>query len=162
MTPHLLDTNILSELKRPRPSPHVTAFVNASPLADLYISAVTLAEIRFGIKSSSEPSRRAELKQWLASTIRPMFQNRVLAITEDVMLRWRHLVENGRKTGRDRDGTRYGSGHAQYARLCRHRHAALQSMGRTRVNRSMRKAMRVCIPKRRVRARRRAGQALRQ
>ena len=100
MTPHLLDTNILSELKRPKPSRRVTAFVNASPLTNLYISAVTLAEIRFGIESSPDPGGHVEPEQWLANTIRPMFQNRVLEVTEDVMLRWRHLVEDGRKTGR--------------------------------------------------------------
>jgi predicted nucleic acid-binding protein len=56
----LLDTNVLSELRRPRPEPAVVAFVSARPLRQLYISAVTLAEIRFGIELVSEPNRRAE------------------------------------------------------------------------------------------------------
>ncbi len=45
----LLDTNILSELRRVKPEPKVLAFVAAHPLYELYISAVTLAELRFGI-----------------------------------------------------------------------------------------------------------------
>ncbi len=45
----LLDTNILSELRRVKPEPKVLAFVAARPLDELYISAVTWPELRFGI-----------------------------------------------------------------------------------------------------------------
>jgi hypothetical protein len=95
----LLDTNVLSELRRPRPEPAVVAFVSARPLGQLYISAVTLAEIRFGIELVSEPNRRAELNDWLTHRVRPMFHQRVLQVTEDIMLKWRLLVEEGRKAG---------------------------------------------------------------
>jgi toxin FitB len=95
----LLDTNILSELRRPKPEQRVVAFVAGCPLDQLYISAVTLAEIRFGIELVGEPSRRAALNNWLTNNVRPMFGERVLQITEDIMLRWRLLVEEGRKTG---------------------------------------------------------------
>jgi predicted nucleic acid-binding protein len=95
----LLDTNILSELRRPRPEPRVVAFVSGCPLEQLYISVVTLAEIRFGIELVSEPNRRAALNDWLTHKVRPMFDQRVLPITEDIMLQWRLLVEDGRKTG---------------------------------------------------------------
>lgn len=44
--------------------------------------------------------RQTELELWLETTIRPMFTNRVLQITEDIMFRWRNLVEDGRKSGR--------------------------------------------------------------
>jgi toxin FitB len=97
--PWLLDTNVLSELRRPRPEPKVVAFVAESPLEGLYISSVTLAEIRFGIELVAEPNRRAELTDWLAHKVRPMFENRILLVTEDVMFRWRLLVEEGRKAG---------------------------------------------------------------
>lgn len=69
------------------------------PLEQLHISAVTLAEIRFGIELVGEPNRRAELNDWLTHKVRPMFNGRVLQITEDIMLKWRLLVEEGRKTG---------------------------------------------------------------
>ena len=45
----LLDTNILSEICKPRPEPKVVTFVSGAPLDELYVSAVTLAELRFGI-----------------------------------------------------------------------------------------------------------------
>ena len=58
----LLDTNILSEVRRLKPEPKVLAFIAGCPLAQLYISAVTLAEFRFGIQLLSQVSdRRAEL-----------------------------------------------------------------------------------------------------
>jgi predicted nucleic acid-binding protein len=95
----LLDTNILSELRRKRPEPKVVAFIAAQPLEELYISAVTLAEIRFGIESLSDANRRAELTEWLTHKVRPMFEQRVLPISEDIMFKWRLLVEEGRKVG---------------------------------------------------------------
>jgi toxin FitB len=95
----LLDTNILSELRRPKPEPKMLAFVAAQPLELLYISTVTLAEIRFGIELLSDISRRSELNDWLAHKVRPMFEDRVLPITEDIMFKWRLLVEEGRKAG---------------------------------------------------------------
>jgi toxin FitB len=99
VTGWLLDTTILSELRRVRPNSRVVAFIKAQPLEILYISSVTLAEIRFGIELVAEPVRRAELDNWLTHRVRPMFGGRVLPLTEDVMLKWRLLVEEGRKTG---------------------------------------------------------------
>lgn len=95
----LIDTNVLSELRRPNPEPKVVAFVSGEPLDQLYISVVTLAEIRFGIELVSEPDRRAALNDGLTHHVRPMFNQRVLPITEDVMLKWRLLVEEGRRVG---------------------------------------------------------------
>jgi hypothetical protein len=99
VTGWLLDTNILSELRRPKPERKVLAFVAAQPLELLYISTVTLAEIRFGIALLPEVARRSELNDWLAHKVRPMFEQRVLAITEDIMFKWRLMVEEGRKVG---------------------------------------------------------------
>lgn len=99
MTGWLLDTNILSELRRPKPERKVLAFVAAQPLELLYISTVTLAEIRFGIELLPDVARRSELNDWLSHKVRPMFEQRVLAVTEDIMFKWRLLVEEGRKVG---------------------------------------------------------------
>lgn len=99
MTGWLLDTNILSELRRPKPERKVVAFVTGQPLELLYVSAVTFAEIRFGIELVTDAGRRAELNDWLAHRVRPMFERRVLAITEDIMFKWRLLIEDGRKAG---------------------------------------------------------------
>jgi hypothetical protein len=93
----LLDTNVLSELRRPKPERKVVAFVSAQPLDLLHVSAVSLAELRFGIEAVADAARRAELTDWLTHKVRPMFERRVLPVSEDVMLKWRVLVEQGRK-----------------------------------------------------------------
>jgi len=51
----LIDTNILSELRRPRPEPKVAAFIADQPVEALYVSTVVLAEIRFGIERVNDP-----------------------------------------------------------------------------------------------------------
>ena len=61
----LLDTNVLSEGRKPRPEPRVAAFYDTQPLNALYISVVNIAEIRFGIELQEDPARRAELNDWL-------------------------------------------------------------------------------------------------
>jgi predicted nucleic acid-binding protein len=99
VTGWLLDTNVLSELRRPKPEPKVVRFVADQPLEMLHISVVTLAEIRFGIEVLPDVKRRSELNDWLSHKVRPMFEQRVLPISEDVMLKWRLLVEEGRKGG---------------------------------------------------------------
>ena len=95
----LLDTTALSELRKPKPEPKVVAFVKAKPLDLLHVSAATFAEIRFGIELVADAGKRAELTEWLANKMRPMFEGRVMPISEDVMLKWRLMVEEGRKTG---------------------------------------------------------------
>jgi predicted nucleic acid-binding protein len=95
----LLDTNVLSELRKPKPEARVVKFVAAQPLETLYISVITLAEIRFGIELVKDVARRTELNEWLDHKLRPMFEERVLEISEDIMLKWRLLVEEGRKNG---------------------------------------------------------------
>jgi toxin FitB len=97
LTGWLLDTNILSELRRPKPERKVLAFVSAQPLEFLYVSTVSFAEIRFGIELVTDAGRRTELNDWLTHRVRPMFEQRVLSISEDIMFKWRLLVEDGRK-----------------------------------------------------------------
>ena len=81
----LLDTNILSERRKPKPEPRVTAFYDAQPLNALYISVVSIAEIRFGVELQDDVARRAELNNWLTLTLRPAFAGRILPATEDIL-----------------------------------------------------------------------------
>jgi toxin FitB len=95
----LLDTNVLSELRRPKPNRKVLSFVATQPLESLFVSTVTMAEIRFGIELQRDGSLRATLQDWLTHKVRPMFEQRILAVSEDVILKWRLVVEDGRKMG---------------------------------------------------------------
>lgn len=99
MTGWLIDTNILSELRRKKPDAKVLAFVTGQQLDGLFVSTVTFAEIRFGIERVADAAKRGALGNWLTHTLRPMFDRRVLPVSEDVMLRWRILVQEGRRSG---------------------------------------------------------------
>jgi toxin FitB len=75
-------------------------FVALAPLAELYVSVVSFAEIRYGIALSPDAQKRTALEEWLTLKVRPMFDpQRVLPVTEDIILKWRLLMEYGRKTG---------------------------------------------------------------
>ena len=63
------------------------------------MSVATLAELRYGVELVADATRRADLNPWITNIIRPMFDQRVVPITEEVMVKWRLLVEEGRKTG---------------------------------------------------------------
>ena len=95
----LLDTNVISELKRPRPSDKVIRFVAEEPLDRLYLSSVTFAEIRFGIERLADAAKRSDLSLWVDHRLRPMFAGRILGLDEDVLLKWRLLIEDGRVRG---------------------------------------------------------------
>ncbi len=96
----LIDTNIISELRKPQVEPKVVKFLSSTPLSELYISVVSLAEIRFGIELSPDVHKRAALQDWLTLKVRPMFDSeRTLPVTEEILLKWRLLLEDGRKTG---------------------------------------------------------------
>src|SRR5205823_3862698 len=81
------------------PDAKVVQFVSTQPLDALHVSSVTFAEIRFGIELVKDGARRMELNEWLEHRLRPMFEQRVLEISEDIMLKWRLLAEDGRKRG---------------------------------------------------------------
>ena len=88
MSGFLLDTNIISELVKPRPEPRVVAWVEATDEHLLYLSVLTLGEIRKGIVAVPHAARRAELEAWLESDLRPRFAGRILTVDEAVAERW--------------------------------------------------------------------------
>ena len=81
MTRMLLDTNVLSELVRPKPNPKVQAFVRAQ--TDPIISALTIHELVFGAERASDPARRTKLIAWIAG-IQDQFSGRIVDIDANV------------------------------------------------------------------------------
>lgn len=75
----LLDTNVVSEPLRPRPNSQVVAWLDAQALETLYLSAITVAELRFGVASLPLGQRRNRLRDNLETKILPLFASRVLA-----------------------------------------------------------------------------------
>ena len=95
----LVDTNVVSELRKRSCDSNVQAWSEAQPATSLYLGTVTLAEIRYGIERHSEIAFRATLTAWLDGTLRPWFAGRILEIDEDVILEWRRLIDHGGEQG---------------------------------------------------------------
>lgn len=96
MSGFLLDTCVLSELRKPQPNAGLLDWVAAVDEGDLYLSVLTLAEIRSGIESKVRGRERAALETWLVSDLSSRFAGRILDFTSDVADRW------GRLDGRER------------------------------------------------------------
>jgi hypothetical protein len=96
----IVDTNVVSELVRRSPDGNVSSWLAQKPTSSLYISDVSLAEIRFGIEVSVSLARRNEIRVWLDTVLRPMFAGRTLEITEDILFAWRGLATSAQKSGK--------------------------------------------------------------
>jgi len=95
----LLDTNVVSELRKPRPDAKVADFVATQSGDTLFTTDITFGEIRYGIEQLDDAARRADIHLWLDRTLRPLFAERVLSITQDVVVRWKTMVADGQKRG---------------------------------------------------------------
>ena len=100
MSGFLLDTNVISELVKPRPEPRVVRWIEEIDEHLLYLSVLTLGEIRKGVASLPQSSRRTALEAWLESDLRLRFSKRILSIDEPVADRWGALAGTAQKDGR--------------------------------------------------------------
>lgn len=99
MSGFLLDTNIISELIKPRPESGVTAWIEGTDESLLYLSVLTLGEIRRGIAALPQSRRRAALEAWLDKDLRARFEGRILIIDYEVADRWGLLSAAARNSG---------------------------------------------------------------
>jgi len=97
---YLLDTNILSELVKPRPDQRVVAWVGAQSPLDLAISVLTLGEVHKGITRVANGHRRAALARWASVDLPAQFAGRLLAIDERVAVAWGQLSGRAARDGR--------------------------------------------------------------
>jgi len=87
----LLDTNIPSELIRTRPEPRLENWVYAQDEQALYLSVVSIGELRRGFVLLSAIKRRAALEQWFENDLVPRFRGRILPVTYAIADRWGRL-----------------------------------------------------------------------
>lgn len=88
----LLDTNVISELMKPRPSRRVAEWVDATPEDLCHLSVITIGEIRKGIDLlDDDDPKRAALQSWLNRDLRVRFAGRLLAFDASVAERWGQL-----------------------------------------------------------------------
>lgn len=104
MTRYLLDTNIISNVTKPQPSPLLLGWMQEQHDEDLFISALTLAEIRRRIFELPAGKKRKTLEQWFAGPEGPqtLFRGRILAFDERAGLIWAQMMAEGSARGRPR------------------------------------------------------------
>ena len=89
---YLLDTNVLSELRRKAPNAGVVDWFAQRPASTLYLSVLTLGELRKGIEGMADVKRRTVLLDWLEVELPIFFTGRVLSVDAQVADRWGRLV----------------------------------------------------------------------
>ena len=99
MSGFLLDTNIISELIKPKPEANVTEWIENTDESLLCLSVLTLGEIRRGIAVLPQSRRRATLEAWLDKDLRARFEDRILTIDQEVADRWGLLTATARHSG---------------------------------------------------------------
>jgi len=99
MSGFLLDTNCVSELVRVRPEPRVVQWMDAAEVGLLYLSVLTLGEIRKGLAALDQGRRRTRLETWLEVELRARFSGRVLSIDEQGADRWGPLAPQAKRKG---------------------------------------------------------------
>jgi predicted nucleic acid-binding protein len=101
---YLLDTNVISNITKASPSEALIAWMAEQVDDDLYISSLTVAEIRRGVLDKPAGKRRDELERWFSGPEGPqaLFAGRVLPFDEAAALLWARLMTEGRAKGRPR------------------------------------------------------------
>lgn len=96
----LIDTNVISELWKPEPNHQVLKWIDAQAIETLYLSAITLAELRYGLATMPEGRRRTLYQQRLANEVLPAFAGRVLAFDLDVTQAYADLMARAKAEGK--------------------------------------------------------------
>lgn len=95
----LLDTNVVSEPLRPVPDTRVIAWIDAQPLETLFLSAITVAELRAGVALLPAGKRRAGLQESLETRVLPLFAGRVLPFDLGCTQAYAELMAKARGSG---------------------------------------------------------------
>lgn len=119
------DTNVVSELMKPSPNPTVRDWVHARSPGELYTTAITLAEIRYGIERLPSGHRK-ELLRTTAGEVFAAFTDQILPFDAAAAVQYASIV-----TGRDRNGRPIAGFDAQIAAICSTHGAALATRNLT-------------------------------
>lgn len=100
MSGFLLDTNCISELVRVKPEPRVLEWMEAADEGLLYLSVLTLGEIRKGLAGLPQSKRRTHLEAWLEVELQARFSRRILPVDAAVADRWGVLAADAKRKGK--------------------------------------------------------------
>lgn len=99
----LLDTNALSEWVKPRPNPGLIGWMESADEDRIFISVVSLAELRYGVERMPAGKRRNRLEQWLQHELPSRFESRILPVDVSVAEAWGKTVSRSEAAGRPMD-----------------------------------------------------------
>ena len=99
----LLDTNAVSEWVKPRPNPGLIGWMDSADEDRVFLSVISLAEVRYGIERISTGARRNRLERWLRDELPLRFDGRVLPIDSRVAEAWGRTVSRSEALGRPMD-----------------------------------------------------------
>lgn len=99
MSGFLVDTNVVSELIKPTPEPRVVSWMNATDESLLFLSVLTIGEIRKGINSLPLGHKRALLESWIGNDLALRFAQRILPIDFEIAERWGLLSAQAKAAG---------------------------------------------------------------
>jgi toxin FitB len=96
----LLDTNAISEWVKPRPNPGLIEWMESTDEDRIFISVVSLAELRYGAERMAAGKRRSRLEEWLRDELPLRFEGRILSVDIDVADGWGKIVSRSESAGR--------------------------------------------------------------
>jgi predicted nucleic acid-binding protein len=96
----LIDTNVISEVAKPHPNPQVMAFLHETDEDRLFISVITLGELRRGVALKSDGRAKAALDGWLRVDLPERFSGRIIDITPAIADVWGNLMAEAKLRGR--------------------------------------------------------------
>jgi len=97
---YLLDTNIISEFISKQPNEKVLDFIKSLDEDDIYLSVITIGEIKIGIEKVKSETKKETLSNWLYSDLLERFNNKIVNIDTDIMLKWGEVNANLQSIGK--------------------------------------------------------------
>jgi len=96
----LLDTNAVSEWVKPQPNPGLIRWMESADEDRVFLSVISLAELRYGVERMPAGARRTRLEQWLRDELPLRFERRILPIDNDIAEAWGRTVSRSEALGR--------------------------------------------------------------
>ena len=97
---YLLDTNIISEFISQKPNKNVLDFIESLDENDIFLSVITIGEIKFGIEKVKSKKKKEDLSNWLENSLLQRFDNKIIHIDTEIMLKWGEINQYLKNIGK--------------------------------------------------------------